>query len=148
MTQNKLPIFQLVYTSTLDTDDPGNLRNILDSAVQNNQRDGITGVFLYSDGNVMQVLEGHKTSVLHTFSVIKSDLRHTNIFVLLQQDVALRQFASWSMGFANLTKDALNEFPTVADVFGPHQDASTTQRRAKSALAILNSFAEGAIPVG
>ena len=148
MTKNELPIFQLIYTSTLDTEVPGNLRNILDSSMRNNQRNGITGVFLYSDGNVMQVLEGQKDSVLRTFSVIKSDVRHTNIFVLLQQDVARRQFASWSMGFANLTKDALNEFPTVADVFGSHQDASTTQRRAKSALAILNSFAEGAIPIG
>ena len=63
-------------------------------------------LLLYADGNVMQVLEGEKAVVLELFQTIKLDKRHSGIFVLVEQEIAARQFASWSMGFKR--KRAMN----------------------------------------
>jgi hypothetical protein len=138
-------LFQLVYMSSLVTDGPELLPAILDAAVKNNKRKFITGMLLYADGCVMQVLEGERNTVLETFHSIELDKRHSGIFVLIQQEIDARQFASWSMGFRQLTAADLEKFPAAAHVFKARQDEILLRSRSGAARSILQSFAEGSI---
>jgi hypothetical protein len=140
-------MFQIVYMSSLVADSPELLPAILEVAVRNNKRNSITGMMLYADGNVMQVLEGERDVVLKTFKAIESDPRHSGIFVLIEQDVAARQFASWSMGFKQLSEADLKSIPTAAHIFRARQEEISLRGRAGDALVILKSFAEGSMGI-
>jgi hypothetical protein len=142
-----MALIQLIYMSSLVTDEPELLSSILDVSVRNNKRRSITGMFLYADGSVLQVLEGEKEVVQEAFRTIELDERHSGIFVLIEQEIAARQFASWSMGFKNLTKLDLEKFPAAVHVFKARRDEISLRIRAGEALTILQSFADGSMSV-
>jgi hypothetical protein len=142
-----MAFFQILYMSSLSTDAPEALSAILASSVRNNKRRGITGMMLYGDGAVIQVLEGEKDAVLQTFRAIQSDSRHSGVFVVIEQEIASRQFASWSMGFRQLSKSDLERFPAAAHIFQARLDEIVLRGRAGDALTILKSFADGSMSV-
>ncbi len=140
-----MALFQLLYMSSLVSADPDLLPSILDISVRNNKRQSITGMMVYADGNVLQVLEGEKDAVLQTFRAIEMDNRHSGIFVLIEAEIASRQFASWSMGFRQLNKADLEKFPAAAHVFKASKGEFDVRARSGDALTILKSFAEGSM---
>ncbi len=95
-----MALFQLIYMSTLATDEPDILHGILDSSVRNNPRKNITGMMLYSEGSVLQVLEGEKDDVLELFRVIERDVRHSGIYLLIESEISTRNFppGAWGSG--------------------------------------------------
>jgi hypothetical protein len=131
--------------SSLATGESDLLPAILEAAVRNNKQMNVTGMLLYADGNVMQVLEGEKAVVLELFQTIKLDKRHSGIFVLVEQEIAARQFASWSMGFKHIKEADLAKFPAAAQIFKARQDEILLRSRAGNALTILKTFADGVI---
>jgi hypothetical protein len=138
-------LFQLIYMSTLSRESSEVLPAILESSVRNNKHRGITGMILCAEGRILQVLEGGKGAVLKTFRAIESDVRHSDIFVLIEQEIVSRQFASWSMGFRQLTKAELKELPTSVPIFSAQQDEISLRVRSGAALTILKSFADGSM---
>jgi len=75
-----MSLHHLAYVSqALSAVGPELLKNILDTSVRNNKRDGITGVLLYHDEMFFQVLEGPKAAVQHCFARILRDRRHANV---------------------------------------------------------------------
>jgi hypothetical protein len=76
------------------------LRALLAKSRSNNERDGITGMLLYKDGNFMQVLEGPREVVMSVQKRIYGDPCHHGLLVLLQRDVKERSFGSWSIAFS------------------------------------------------
>lgn len=75
------------------------LDDILDVARRRNRADGVTGMLLYHDGNILQVLEGLEESVTACFGRIAKDPRHVGCIVLQSEDVAGRTFARWDMAY-------------------------------------------------
>lgn len=59
----------------------------------------ITGILLYSQGNIIQLLEGPESNVRAVFARIVRDARHTNIIKLADGSIRQRLFAQWTMGF-------------------------------------------------
>ena len=103
-------MFFLVYVSAAVTwFSPGELRALLQSSRAANEAAGITGMLLYKDGNFMQVLEGEETAVRALHARIAADPRHLGMVTIDSGPLAAREFAEWSMGFADL--DALAEAP-------------------------------------
>jgi Sensors of blue-light using FAD len=96
-------MFSLVYvSSTVTPFSPAELAGLLSVCHRNNSAQGITGMLLYKDGNVMQALEGDETAVLELHTKIALDPRHHGLITLLQGPVQERQFPDWSMGFQDL----------------------------------------------
>ncbi|OGX85791.1 hypothetical protein BEN47_14460 [Hymenobacter lapidarius] len=90
----------LVYTSTATaplTED--NLRGQLGHWRATNARLGVTGVLLYSEGNVLQVLEGDSEVIRSLFATIARDVRHRSITKIADGPVPGRAFSDWSMRF-------------------------------------------------
>jgi hypothetical protein len=133
--------------SSLVKDEPEILAAILDSSERNNKRNNITGMMSYSDGNVMQVLEGEKETVLKTYQAVQMDLRHYDIFLLLEEEIATRIFASWSMGFRQISTADMQEFPLAANVFKVRPSEIALRVQPSDVLIILKSFADGSMGI-
>ena len=75
---------------------------LLSAAQANNQRNGITGLLLYKDGNFMQAVEGPDEQVLGLFDRIRRDSRHHGVLMLLKEQITERRFPDWSMSMKNV----------------------------------------------
>jgi hypothetical protein len=104
------PLFSLVYvSSTTDVMSTPELTALLQQCHTNNAQLGITGMLLYKDGNVMQVLEGEESTVRRVYDRISRDPRHRGLLVLHQGPLQERQFPDWTMGFRDLkATDTIN----------------------------------------
>lgn len=79
----------------------GSLTELLRSARERNHAQGLSGVLLYAEGSFLQVLEGPASAVRSTFSSIERDRRHYRLLQVFDDDVAMRSFGDWSMGFVD-----------------------------------------------
>ncbi len=132
---------QLIYLSDLVPGLEGELPAILATSVRRNAQDGITGMLMYSGGNIMQVLEGGETAVRATYERIGKDPRHRNITLLSDDEIDERSFAGWSMGFKQLDPQVAQSFPEFAPFF--HVGLQRDAIRAKPGVAkdLLQFFA-------
>lgn len=83
------------------------LEALLETSHRLNERDGITGVLLYNDGNVLQYLEGAPEDLDRVFARIKRNPLHHDITEVYRGAIARRHFAGWLMGFARVPKSTL-----------------------------------------
>jgi hypothetical protein len=77
---------------------------ILEQSRRNNPRRGVTGLLCYSGDVFIQVLEGGRDGVCDLFNAIVRDERHSNVRILLFDEIAARKFGGWTMGQANVGK--------------------------------------------
>ena len=137
-----MSLHQLIYVSTLTAAARAELPGILDKSVANNQAQGLTGMLLYADGNVIQVLEGEKAALDAAFQRIERDPRHYGIIVLLNKAIDARQFDAWSMGYRSVSAAELQAFPLAEQVF-KSKDAEIERRvQPGAALHVLKTFME------
>lgn len=96
-------MFFIVYVSSAVTPfTRSELTELLEKSRVNNAALDISGMLLYKDGNFMQVLEGEESAVRTLCDKVGRDPRHRGVLVLLQGQLAERQFPEWSMGFRDL----------------------------------------------
>lgn len=111
---------------------------LVDWRVKNHAR-GLTGMLLYSGGNIIQVLEGPEEMVDATFGTISADPRHRGVLPLLREPITDRAFPDWSMGFRSLGVEEVQR----ADGFNPflqQPSGSDEDAHADSAHRLLLSF--------
>ena len=115
---------QLIYVSFLaDGEQSSNvISDIKNVSCKNNNELGITGLLVYNSSIFLQLLEGPEKDVDLLYTKIKHDKRHSDIKILLEQDVPgnKRAFDEWDMKFQlidNLNLDAIN----VVLSFSSHQ---------------------------
>jgi hypothetical protein len=136
-----MALFQLVYMSSLANSDPELVNDILEVAVRNNKANNITGMMLYAEGNIVQVLEGEHADVMTTFNRILVDKRHAGIFVLYERSISERDFGSWSLGYKQLMKADIERSGVIPNVFETREREILRRVRPSDALQVLKSFA-------
>ncbi len=105
-------MFTLVYVSTeMDHLSTHDLTLLLKQSREKNAHLEVTGMLLYKDGNFMQLLEGEKSVVLALYETIRNDRRHRNVITLYDNEVSVRHFSNWSMGFGNLNEEEAKKIP-------------------------------------
>jgi len=111
-----MSLIHLVYiSSAAQAFSEADLVALLEHSRRNNEAAGISGLLVYRDGNIMQVLEGEEETVMKTFSRIAKDPRHLGLITLLKEPIAERTFDEWSMGFRNLNKAKASEISGYND---------------------------------
>ncbi len=137
-TQNGAPIYQTVYVSSANglIDEPG-LEQMLSNIRAKNAKLQVTGILLYADGNIMQVLEGERALIEELMQKIMTDSRHKGVIVLLEESIEQRQFADWSMAYRNLSNTDADGF---SDFLAPTASADEAQLRASRAKSLLVRF--------
>jgi hypothetical protein len=83
------------------------LLNLVDECQVNNQKLGITGVLVYSEGNFMQVIEGAALVTQSLYERIKLDARHRGVTTVNEQPIQVCEFAGWSMAYNILRPKSL-----------------------------------------
>ncbi len=107
-----------------------------------NERNAVTGVLLYSDGNFMQCIEGPEESLYITYDRIRASRRHTDIIEILNAPIGVRTFSEWQMGFAQPTKSELMALSTAQ--WETTSLASGESTSVSPGLLLLKSFWERA----
>ena len=103
-----MALTRLVYLSSATQQlSKTELLEILHQSRPNNLAREITGLLLYKDGNILQILEGEGAAVNELFAHIERDARHQGVIVLLNEPVDERAFPEWSMGFRDLADPEL-----------------------------------------
>jgi Sensors of blue-light using FAD len=98
-------LVRLVYASrAADAVDQAALLAIVKQSKANNPAQGITGVLCYSEGIFLQVLEGGRSAVNRLYNRIAADPRHTQVELMVYEEIGERRFAGWSMGQVNLSR--------------------------------------------
>ena len=113
--------FCLVYISSSQELTTQQLQELASKSHENNRSLGITGVLLYCNGNIIQVLEGEEEKVKDLYKVIARDRRHYQVIKLYGSQIQERSFGDWLMGYKTLTNvemDALSEqFPFIKNPY-------------------------------
>jgi hypothetical protein len=137
-----MKLTQLIYVSDLVDQNESELAAIVESAMRHNQKNGITGMMLYAEGSIIQVLEGEESAVLETYGRVCQDQRHRHVTRLLLAPVSERHFAQWSMGFKRLRTQDIQKFPQYAPFFRYGFGAKALDASPGDALDMLTLFSQ------
>lgn len=91
------------------------IKQILNTARTNNEKNGITGALLYTPKYFIQILEGEREALRETLTIISKDPRHTNIKIAHQGPIDERNFSKWTMAYIDeslLPKDFWDRYST------------------------------------
>ena len=116
-------IFTTAYTSTMvrPMSDPELVDLLVESRARNADR-GITGLLLYRQGRVMQMLEGDERVVRNLYDRIAMDVRHAGVTNVWSGLTTERRFPDWTMGFEDLDATA-RSLPAGRELDDLAQDA-------------------------
>lgn len=104
------PMKRIIYASQATYDfSPEELVELLEKARVKNEAAGLTGMLLYSSQSFLQVLEGDEDALATAYSRISVDDRHTNLRLLMEDEVTAPLFPDWTMGFEHVEDEELAE---------------------------------------
>lgn len=96
-------MFRLIYRSVATTDlDSGEIGKIVLHARSRNEREGITGLLLYHNRMIFQILEGDEDKVMTCYERVKGDPRHDQVVVISKREANTRAFTNWFMGYEDV----------------------------------------------
>ncbi|SNC65744.1 Sensors of blue-light using FAD [Hymenobacter gelipurpurascens] len=134
-------LHHLVYQSSATTSlSEKDLEAILTQSRAWNHAHELTGVLLYSNEEIMQVLEGPEEEVRYIFQRIEQDNRHYRVTKLSDGPIQERNFAQWSMGFKAVNPE---DFQHLLGYLNPTQDsylADHSTNTDASLYAMLSTF--------
>ncbi len=110
-------LHHIIYVSSASSLLSGEeLSGLLTSFRERNALHDITGMLLYQDGNIMQVLEGRQAAVEGLFQNIQKDVRHSGVIVLIKEAIEQREFNDWSMSYRDLSGSAQEGFSNFMSI--------------------------------
>lgn len=99
-------MFELIYHSisnpSLKAED---ISNILQTSRKFNSINNVTGCLLYRGSEFLQILEGDKKVIKDLYASIQRDERHSNVYVIIENEKNERSFGDWSMAFHEFNGD-------------------------------------------
>ncbi len=103
---------RLIYRSQPFGFDTAMLAGILSAARRNNPQWEITGALICRHDVYLQLIEGPSASIRELYARILDDDRHTDVRLLLEEDMGQRLFPAWAM----LDDEAPSLFWSAEDV--------------------------------
>ncbi|MDX1977956.1 MAG: BLUF domain-containing protein [Pseudanabaenaceae cyanobacterium bins.68] len=101
-----MALYRLIYSSrALSSITYPDLKQIWASSEKNNPAVGLTGMLCFGNGLFLQVLEGDRGAVNHTYHRIVKDERHYNPEIIEYCRVDHRHFGIWSMKSVQLNSN-------------------------------------------
>ena len=132
---------QLVYQSKATVQlTPAQLEELLGPWRQYNHQQLISGLLLYGDDDIIQIIEGPAEAVHGLYNVIARDARHYDVITLADGPVAERAFAEWSMGFAALDAPRRQQLAGYVRPGQPQGSLPTSPAEWPELTAMLREF--------
>lgn len=93
-------IRRLAYVSRPHSDLPvTEIPRIVTASRANNERDGLTGVLVYTGADFAQLIEGPEFTVATLWARVAADARHRDIAILFDETNHRQWFPDWRMGY-------------------------------------------------
>ncbi|KOR29925.1 hypothetical protein TI03_00965 [Achromatium sp. WMS1] len=136
---------RIIYYSQLASDvskdfiiDESIIAEILQASRNNNSKNNITGMLLYSGNYFLQCLEGARSDVNETYNRILRDSRHNNAILLWYGEIAQRDFGIWDMGYVGgaEAREIIKTY-SVGNDFNPHYMSGQSALNLLKALKVL-----------
>jgi hypothetical protein len=123
-------IYSIVYISaSKDLLDDWLLKTVIEQSRENNSKKDITGVLIFCNGSIIQVLEGEREAVDSLFTKIKKDRRHSQVILLYQGMADHRSFEKWAMGYTSAEKRNMDELKDqLSFVSNPYVQSSSESK--------------------
>jgi len=116
--------------------DAERIQSILVQSRENNPSLGVTGLLCYGEDVFIQVLEGGRDEVCDLYNAIAKDDRHTNVRILIFEEISERIFGNWKMGHVDL--DRINQSLLLKYSVKPKLDPFSCSGNAT--MALLNEL--------
>ncbi len=113
------------------------LSAILEQSRRNNQKTGITGLLIHTDGFFVQALEGGRAEVSALLARLMRDDRHTDVTLLSFAEIAERAYSSWTMGQTDVS--SIN--PAALLKYSPHASLDPFSMTGSAAALLLFEIA-------
>ena len=97
-------LVRLLYASRAVDSSADAIAGILSQSRHYNPTSGITGILCYGGGIFLQAIEGGRMAVNELYGHIQRDARHSDVALLLYEEITERRFSGWTMGQVNLQK--------------------------------------------
>ncbi|GAB3227519.1 BLUF domain-containing protein [Spirosoma arcticum] len=93
------------------------ITTILEESRRNNAEHDITGVLLYMNGSIVQILEGQQKVIEDLLGRIKKDSRHKEVAQVFSRPIKARLFPDWSMGYETVTSRELANIKEIVNLY-------------------------------
>ncbi|WP_300395688.1 BLUF domain-containing protein [Henriciella sp.] len=104
-------MYRLAYVSTADDDlSAYDLQDILEAAIRNNGKVGVSGTVLFNGLNFLQILEGPEAAVENIYARICMDERHAHVVTIFRESGVRRCFDDSPMTL-NTVKCEVGDLP-------------------------------------
>ena len=97
-------------------------------------------MLLYSNGRILQVLEGESGPLDALYEKIASDPRHDHVRTVMTLSIKERDFSNWSMAYRALSQADVQAHPEWNDFFSPRFDEKSFREFASPARFLLLAF--------
>lgn len=136
-------LYRLIYKSekapeTTDAD----FRTIAMISALWNKANGITGLLMVYNDEIMQVLEGPEAVVKDLAEKIRKDKRHTKMEIIYEKSVDQADFTEWHMGFRPL--QSRDEMDVFFNLTRAELAAYIPENTGQGVLQAVSGFAESA----
>ena len=85
---------------------PGQMQELLEKSRRWNMDNGISGCLVYYRGGFVQLLEGETDLVKELWDKIRTDARHSEVFLISEEEIVEREFPNWNMAYhADMCKE-------------------------------------------
>jgi len=92
--------YAISYVSTASRNlEEEKIENILRISEENNNKNNVTGLLLFSEGNFFQIVEGRKEDITELYKKIEKDPRHHNIIKLFEKRIHKEAFDGYKSDF-------------------------------------------------
>lgn len=102
------------------------IKEILDQAIEANNKCEVSGILLHSLGNFFQVLEGEKNYITTLFNKIVNDPRHFDVFEVYNKPSAKPVFMNYNSSFRVLTSN--EELDQIRSYLDNHRVGTTSKK--------------------
>lgn len=116
------------------------LLEILTKSRLNNAKLDVTGLLLYHEGSILQILEGEKTVLASLYNKILYDPRHKGLIKMIDSEIPERNFKEWSMGFQSLSKEDWSQLDGYLNLKNLAQLRNMMASGSKALISMIKSF--------
>ena len=116
------------------------LERILEQSRANNPAVGVTGLLCVAENLFLQVLEGGRDEVCERFNAIVRDPRHTQVRLLVFEEIERRRFGAWTMG--QVSVDRLN--PSLLLKYFRRAELDPFEASGRASLSLLEELVDTA----
>lgn len=127
-----------VYTSIFCTPKEEwaeDLESIANVSYFNNSKNNLTGGLLFTNGRIIQILEGEMGDILKTFGRIKMDSRHREVNVVMQSPISFRSCEKWFLKVLDISKDQSGKVLELEKIIYAYK--SSMKPRAEDLIKIM-----------